>query len=315
MRLFRSVFRAFFCRVSFGVHRGLGLLCCVSGKELFAQSSQRFTLALAEDEANYTVDVWLPRGYLADPRPYPMLLMLDGDYAFSSAVQISEYLQRSREIEEFIIVGLSYDVGFGKPLAVQRTRDFTPPVDQDGAIKKTDTAYYRFIKDRLLPELHTRYQIDPMKRALWGYSLSGSFTAWLNYYDPSLFDHYILASGNLMDFGIVQRLFQGQIFSGKTFGDRRVFISYDATEIPDPKIVEDGRKLLSNKEVFSGYEIRLFLTTGESHTSSWFVCLPTSLRFVFGYGGDKDASKQVDSTGVGSASPGGPDLPVIARKE
>jgi predicted alpha/beta superfamily hydrolase len=256
------------------------------GAAALAQSRpiDRFTLQSEDGKTHYVVDVWLPRGYGADVRPYPMLLMLDGEYAFNSAVQISDYLQRDGETDAFMVVGVSYGVGFGAPLAAERTRDFTPPVDAQGLIARTETAYYRFIKNTLLPQLRNRYRIDPDNRALWGYSLSGSFAAWLNFHDPSLFDHYILASGNLMQFGIVQNLFQGRLFSGVEYSGRKVMISYDVSEIPDPKILEDGQKLLAREGAFPGHTLRLFLTQGETHASSWFVALPTSLRYVFGRG-------------------------------
>jgi uncharacterized protein len=315
MQSFLPAAGTFVRRARFKANVVVAILGCFGGGELFAQSAQRFTLNSNEGKFSYVVDVWLPRGYLADPRPFPMLLMLDGEYAFSSAVQLSEYLQRNRDVLEFLVVGVSYGVGFGKPLAAERTRDFTPPVDHEGAIKKTETAYYRFIKDRLLPELHQRYQIHPTERALWGYSLSGSFAAWLNYYDPTLFDHYVLASANLMDSGMLQRLFQRQIFSGTEPGGRRVFISYDTTEIPDPKIVEEGRKLLSSKEAFPGYEIRLFLTQGESHASSWFVSLPTTLRFIFARASDAGSNKRIDSAAPAGAAPENHASPVTSRKE
>lgn len=276
----------------------LGLISCVSGADLPAKDARRdrFTLKSEDGKVTYHVEAWLPPGYVANPRPFPLLLMLDGEFAFNSAVQIAEYLQRSRETKEFIVVGLSYGVGFGKPLAVERTRDFTPPVDGERSIQKTETAYYRFIKDRLLAELGARYKIDPTQRTLWGYSLSGSFALWLNHFDPALFDHYILASANA-DFGILPKLFQGEIFSGKEYHGRRVMFSYDLTEMSDPKILEDGKKLLANKEAFPGHEMKLFLTTGESHASSWFVSLPASLRFVFGRGTDtRDNGKQLEAT-------------------
>ena len=243
---------------------------------------ERFTLDSADGNVSYTVNVWLPKSYSAAPRPYPLLLMLDAEYAFDSTVQISEYLQRSREVAEFIIVGVSYDVAFGPPLAAKRTPDFTPPVSKEGGVEKRPTAYYRFIKDRLLPDLNKRYQIDPVNRALWSYSLSGSFAAWLNYFDPSLFDHYILASPNLAQFGLVQKFFEGELFNSAEFHDRKVMLSFDASEIPDPKAVEEGKKAVAREDLFRGHKIKLLVTEGETHTTSWFASLPASLRHVFG---------------------------------
>ena len=261
--------------------------------ELSAQDLRQFALTSENGETRYVVDVWLPAEYSTHERMYPVLVMLDGEYAFDSAVQLAAQLQRDQEVQEFIIVGVSYGVGFGKPLAAKRTPDFTPPVDSQGVIRKSETAYYRFIRDRLLPELHGRYRIDPKNRALWGYSLSGSFAAWLNYQDPGLFEHTILASGNLIGFGILQRLSQREIFSGTGNGGRKVFISFDRTEVPDPHIIDDGRRLLSSKESFPGYEFQLLVTEGESHGSSWFTALPASLRFVFGAKRDAFPSKEI----------------------
>ena len=241
----------------------------------------RFSLKDRRTLATHVIDVWVPEEYRKHPRPMPMLVMLDGGYAFDATVQLAQYLQRDREVQPFIIVGVRHAADFGKPLAAERSRDFTPPVDGNGSITREQTAYYRFLRERLLPRLHHRYQVDPAGRVLWGYSLSGSFAAWLDYHDPTLFDHYILASANLMEFGILQKLFAGQIFSTKKGTLSKVFISYDAREIPDPGIVEQGRKLLANGAMFPGHEFRLSITQGETHASSWFVSLPASLRFIF----------------------------------
>lgn len=276
-------------RWAVGVCVGLGLAC--AGLRAESRPGDRFTLNSADGKATYVVDVWLPRSYEADTRPYPMLLMLDGHYAFNSAVQISDYLQRDGETEPFLVIGVSYDVPFGAPMAAERTRDFTPPVDEQGQIVRKETAFYRFLRDRLLPELRTRYRIDPANRALWGYSLSGSFAAWLNHQDPSLFDHYIIASGNLMQFGLVQAIFQGQLFNAGEGHRRKVMFSFDTSEVPDPQLVAESQKLLARADAFPGHTLRMFLTQGETHASSWFVALPTSLRFVFGRSPEADEKK------------------------
>jgi hypothetical protein len=87
-----------------------------------------------------------------------------------------------------------------------------------------------------------------------------------------------------MQFGIVQALFQGQLFNAGEGNRRKVVLSFDTTEVPDPQLLEDGKKLLAREGAFPGHTVHLFLTEGETHASSWFVSLPTSLRFVFGRG-------------------------------
>lgn len=226
--------------------------------------------------------VWLPASYRSSDHKYPVLVMLDGEYAFDVASSITSYLQRDKELSEFVIVGLSYDVGFGEPLAEKRSRDFTPPLDEQGAIKHVDSSYYLFVRDELLPMLDDELHIDPAQRTLWSYSLSGSLAAWLSYPDPSLFKNYIFASGNLIDYGIIQKLFGGEIFKPSNTEERKVFISYDRSEVPDPKILDQGAAMLQNPEALPGYRVKFWLTEGESHASSWLVTMPAGLRHIYG---------------------------------
>ncbi len=260
-------------------------LSCSMERSETANDSQleRFTLQSHQLNDTFNVDVWLPENYHDSGKSYPLLLLLDGESAFDPAKLIGSYLQLEKEIAEFAIVGLSYNVGFSDPLLdAKRSRDFVPPLDDQGIIKKVDTAYYTFIRDELLSELDRRYRVDTDQRTLWSYSLSGSFAAWLSYHDPSLFRHYIFASANLIQWGIFEKLAGGEIFNAGDSSKRRVFISYDQTEIPDPEILERGRALLTRPDAFPGYDVKFHLTENESHASSYFVSMPTALRHIYG---------------------------------
>lgn len=254
-----------------------------------AREARRETFSLRSKATNdeYTVRVWLPEGYRAGAAAYPLLLMLDGEYGFNSAVDISDYMQRDGVVRPYVIVGISYEVGFGPPLAAKRSRDFTPPTDANGIIKKAPAAYHTFLKEELLPALKARYRINAGDLTLWSYSLSGAFAFWLNYYDRALFNHYILASPNAA-YGILEKLMKGEIFDADEATTKKVIMSIDRGEIDDPdnyfkpnttEPTEELKQLLAE---FKGYQVRLHGTQGESHATSWFVSLPTGLRFVFG---------------------------------
>jgi len=247
---------------------------------------EAFSLHSKSTNDKYMVRVWLPEGYRASADSYPLLLMLDGEYAFNSALDVSDYLQRDGVVRPFIVVGLSYDVGFGRPLAAKRSRDFAPPT-KDGVIQKVATAYYSFIKEELFVELKARYRIRSNDVALWSYSLSGAFATWLNYFDRQLFRNYIIASPNL-EYGILDKLLAGEIFSSDEPIEKKVIMSMDPSEgsnpekyfKPDkPEVIDPLQKLIAE---FKGYDFRIHVTQGESHATSWFVSLPKSLRFIFG---------------------------------
>lgn len=162
---------------------------------------ERFALTSQHTNDTYTIEIYRPDSYAASQRAYPVLLLLDGEYAFDAAVALSDYMQRG-EIEEHVIIGVSYGVPFGPPLAEKRTRNFTPPTTGGVLSRDAPTPYYLFLRDELLPEIDRRVRIDANEKTLWGYSLSGSFATWLNYYDPALFRNYVLASPNWGQFGI-----------------------------------------------------------------------------------------------------------------
>lgn len=252
--------------------------------KLLAESIDQFSLNSENVGDRFVVRTWLPSSYNSSGKDYPVLLLLDGDYAFDPAHLLGSYLQLIDETSEFIIVSISYGIHFSNPLHEEkRHRDFIPPLDEQGIIKKVDTAYYKFIRDELLPIVDRKYRTNPSQRTLWTYSLSGSFGAWLSYYDPSLFQHYIFASGNLIQFGIIEKLFGGEVFNAGDASTKKVFLSYDQTEIPDPKVLEQGMALFAQPDSFPGYDIKFHLTESETHASSYFVSMPAGLRHIYGY--------------------------------
>lgn len=240
---------------------------------------ERFNLASKATGKTYKIEIWFPASYAASTRTYPALFVLDGNYAFDSAVSISSYMQRG-EIAEHIIVGISGDVPFGDALGRFRTPDYTPPL-KDGVVTRDPPGpFYRFLHDELAPQVQTKARIDPDQKTLWGYSLSGSFLAWLNMYDHALFRNYIAASPNWGQFGMQQKLIEGAIFNAPGV-DHKLFMSFDLSElqgIPEPEaavraFVDAG---------MPGYKAGYVMTRGETHTTSWFATLPTALRFIYG---------------------------------
>lgn len=275
-------------RLAFAAALGLAPLA-FGADQAAARDSRRDTFSLRSKATGdeYVLRVSFPEGYHASSSAYPLLLMLDGEYAFHATADISAYLQREGAVRPYVVVGVSYDVGFGPPLAAKRSRDFTPPTDEAGVIKKAPAPYHAFLKEELLPALKARYRIQPGDLTLWSYSLSGALALWLNYYDRALFDHYLIASPN-MSYGILEKLMAGEVLhNAEGARAKKVMLSLDRSETADPdryfkpgstELVDPLKQMLAQ---FQGYQVSFHGTQGESHASSWFVSLPRGLRFVF----------------------------------
>jgi predicted alpha/beta superfamily hydrolase len=259
-------------------------LSAVNHKEV---SRELFTLHATSTKDEYSVNVSFPKGYHSSSDTYPLLVVLDAEYAFNTVADISDHLQRGGAVRPYVVVGVSYGVGFGASLAAKRTRDFTPSIDKQRVVTKVPSAYYRFVKEELIPTLASRYRIQPNDITAWTYSLSGTFATWLNYHDRQVFKNYIISSPNL-EYGLLAKIMSGEVFTADDAIPKKVFLSMDPNEVDDPKsyfkpnLTEINEPLQQLIGTFKGYEFRFFVTRGESHATSWLTALPTGLRFVFG---------------------------------
>jgi predicted alpha/beta superfamily hydrolase len=56
---------------------------------------------------NYLIQVGLPIGYSSSHKSYPVLYVLDGDYAFGITKGIADLLMIGKEIKGIIVIGIS----------------------------------------------------------------------------------------------------------------------------------------------------------------------------------------------------------------
>lgn len=148
---------------------------------------------------DYQVFVSLPPSYAEQPdRRYPVLYVTDADYAFPLVRSIARRLNvDGPEIEEFILVGLSY--ALGDESMPSRRRDYTPtvPVRDGNATRITHgggEAYITYLHDRVIPFVAGRYRSDEGKRIFLGHSYGGLLGAQMLFTKPDLFSAYILGS-------------------------------------------------------------------------------------------------------------------------
>ncbi|WP_268864748.1 alpha/beta hydrolase-fold protein, partial [Legionella pneumophila] len=72
----------------------------------------------------YNLYISLPKEYDSNKKDYPTIYLLDADYSFALAKQISEHLSDRNRINDSIIVGIAY--ANPNEYKKNRTRDYTP---------------------------------------------------------------------------------------------------------------------------------------------------------------------------------------------
>ena len=173
------------------VQRGQGLPFEVIG-------SQVWDIADPASSRTYQIYVSLPSSYNRNnDKKYPVLYVTDANYAFPIINQIR---RRVNGLEDFILVGLSYNKGEDGGLS--RRRDYTPTTK--GAVDAPPKAIYggalhymEYIKSQVIPFVENKYRTEPSRRIYAGHSYGGLFGANILLNEPSLFSGYILGSPSL----------------------------------------------------------------------------------------------------------------------
>jgi predicted alpha/beta superfamily hydrolase len=154
---------------------------------------------------DYQVYVALPDSYRASQRRYPVVFVVDANYAFPVARGIASRLHKHAGMEEAIVVGLSY--AKGDDGVYSRRRDYTPTFPRNGG-HRPDTsgrpvlfgeadAYARFIAGEVFPLIAAHYRADMRRKIFAGHSYGSLLGLQVLLANPRMFEHYILGSPSL----------------------------------------------------------------------------------------------------------------------
>ncbi|MBQ4840122.1 MULTISPECIES: alpha/beta hydrolase [Pseudoalteromonas] len=176
----------------------------VSASEQFViQNTQTLQITSEFNKQSYELYVRLPKGYKKSTRNYPLVLINDTSYSIATASGIL-HLMEGRDIEEVILVGISYSKGTN-PL-FSRTRDYTPtfaPKETQGHSKAAQQVsgqannYVKFIDNQVLPLIASQFRVDKTRKTFVGHSYGGLLGTYIILHQPSLFESYILGSPSL----------------------------------------------------------------------------------------------------------------------
>lgn len=145
-----------------------------------------FRLDSQEVNRPYHVYVRFPENYEPTaPAKYPVVYVLDGDSLFPILAPTHLFLHYDEKLPEAIIVGISYG-GFD-PAVNKRSIDFSAPGADTPPGHGGAPRFLQFLRKELLPQVESRYRIDPTKRVLLGQSRGGTFVIWSALEDPDLF--------------------------------------------------------------------------------------------------------------------------------
>ncbi|MFO0582533.1 MAG: alpha/beta hydrolase-fold protein [Anaeromyxobacter sp.] len=153
----------------------------------------------------HDVRVSLPRSFASEPaRRYPLLVVLDPDYAFPLAHAMVDHLSDRGRLPELVVVGVGYSGSTTMhDYRMHRSRDYTPwPSARGGYGQPYDgatggaPAFLAFLRDVLLPLLEREYRVGS-DRVLVGHSYGGLFSLWALSEAPGLFTGHVVVSPSI----------------------------------------------------------------------------------------------------------------------
>lgn len=161
---------------------------------------------------DYQIFVALPDSYRNGVKRYPVLFVVDANYAFPVVRSIAQRLNKHAGMEEVIVVGLSY--AKGDTGNYSRRRDYTPTVprqhsylsDMPGRPLSFGEAsgYARFVSAEVFPMISRHYRADMGRKIFVGHSYGSLLGLQMLFSEPRTFEHYILGSPSLwFDAGVM----------------------------------------------------------------------------------------------------------------
>jgi len=248
---------------------------------------------------DYQVFVALPDSYRTSNRRYPLLFVVDANYAFPLSRNIAQRLSRHAGMEEVIVVGLSY--AKGDAAVYSRRRDYTPTTprshdyssDMPGRVAAFGEAeaYGRFIEADVFPLIAANYRADMGRKIFAGHSYGSLLGLQLLLTRPDTFQHYILGSPSLWydrgimfdrerDYAKAHKDMPASVFFGiggrETLapGRQRSRSEDDADMVAD---VKDFNGALKSRR-YPGLKTRVEIYADEDHASVFPFLLTHGLR-------------------------------------
>lgn len=241
----------------------------------------------------YELRVSLPHGYGEGDRRFPVVYLLDADYSFLLARQITDHLAERDHLDEVVVVGIGYrdqEPGRTPSYRLNRTRDYTPTFVADGGygpeLQKLSGGAPKFLQameTEIVPFIDRRYRTVPGDRTLVGHSYGGLFTVWSLLSRPGLFHRYVAVSPSLWyDDRLALRLEEAYAREHDAL-PARLYLCVGSREGGGRiDMVGDLRDLARRLETrrYRGLAFESLVMENETHNSIFPGCLSNGLRYV-----------------------------------
>jgi len=142
------------------------LFSCTKDEISSNGKTEEFTITSSIIHDDYPIFVYFPSNY--DPKiPNQLIIGLDGEFRFEEIATIISEKSENASIPPCIFVAVGN--------SGERNRDYTPTKYEHGEGGAEN--YYHFLKNELIPELESKYNIDTSNsKTLIGNSFGGLFT-------------------------------------------------------------------------------------------------------------------------------------------
>ncbi|MCC6808177.1 MAG: alpha/beta hydrolase [Deltaproteobacteria bacterium] len=163
------------------------------------------TLEAPEIGETYRITVHLPPEHATDEgRRFAVVYQLDPSFAglaqLDRTVVAAARLERLSALPPVIVVGVGYDYEDARVVKRGRWRDYSFPVADPEPLTAAlygygGDAFYRFIRDTLVPRIDADYRTDPAApRTIVGHSLGGLFVLYALTRGDGVFGRFVAAS-------------------------------------------------------------------------------------------------------------------------
>ena len=219
--------------------------------------------------------VSLPQSYQAkvNRNRYPVLYLLDAEWNFYLVCPVMQFMNQSRQIPEFIVVGVPN---------IDREHDLTPTPYPNEPTSGGGPMFERFLNEELAPEINARFRTVPY-RILVGHSAGGALAADAFLRQTNGFQGFIAIDPALgwVNQDLIRR---AKEFVPQANSRAAIFITTagwrpsNGTNLMSPaqELFASTLKTNASRGIRIGYEVE-----AEDHNSSRLLGLYDGLRFIF----------------------------------
>ena len=175
----------------------IGLISCEKEELVREGKMEQFSITSSLVKDEYELFVYLPPVYNSSSKQNQLIIGLDGDFHFEKIADMIAEKSQEGSMPPCLFVGIGN--------SENRNRDYTPTAFKHGA--GGAHTFYQFLLQELIPELESRYQVDPAQnKTLIGNSFGGLFTQFSMFQDrdSNPFDKFIsVGSSYWFDSGVI----------------------------------------------------------------------------------------------------------------